>query len=267
MGPKELHIKAKFYTTCKAGNLDRPYVHKHLERAASVLIQLEFASMDSLIVQLMQVLEISKTSNLTERDRMLKVHSAPDGCSCYHAPGSGTVQRMCSGRAASTNAASALQEFSRQQAAACSFDYRRLTDEFRERILKECRARQVTPLIKQPGILVITDRGLYFQPLHNVAGGAVVKFHPAAAITSLARRRIAMRPSALEVFLTASASSHFVASDQVPPACVLHASCMPPACLAHYVMHAVGHSSRSRPAACGILVRRMLPCKCSSVPS
>jgi hypothetical protein len=73
MGPKELHIKTRFYTTCKAGNLDRPYVHKHLEKAASVLIQLEFASMDSLIVQLMQVLEISKTSNVVERDAMLQV--------------------------------------------------------------------------------------------------------------------------------------------------------------------------------------------------
>lgn len=108
-----------------------------------------------------------------------------------------------------------MQEFSRQQAASCSFDYRRLTDEFRERILMECRARQVTPLIKQPGILVITDRGLYFQPLHNLAGGALVKFHPAAAITSLARRRIALRPTALEVFMKATESSLYVANDQV----------------------------------------------------
>jgi factor associated with neutral sphingomyelinase activation len=79
----------------------------------------------------------------------------------------------------------------------------------------ECRARQVTPLIKQPGILVITDRGLYFQPLHNLAGGALVKFHPAAAITSLARRRIALRPTALEVFMQATDSSVYVANDQV----------------------------------------------------
>lgn len=73
MGPKELHIKAKFYTTCKAGNLDRPYVHKQLSKEASVVIQLEFASMDSLIVQLMQVLEISKTSNFIEKGMMLGV--------------------------------------------------------------------------------------------------------------------------------------------------------------------------------------------------
>ena len=62
---------------------------------------------------------------------------------------------------------------------------------------------------------VITDRGLYFQPLHNLAGGALVKFHPAAAITSLARRRIALRPTALEVFMKATESSLYVANDQV----------------------------------------------------
>ena len=107
------------------------------------------------------------------------------------------------------------QDFAKQQAQATGFDYRRLTDEFQERVLLECRARQVTPLIKQPGILVITDHGLYFQPLHNLAGGAVVKFHPASAITSLARRRVAMQPHALEAFLTATAATHYLAADQV----------------------------------------------------
>jgi hypothetical protein len=82
MGPKELHIKAKFYTTCKAGNLDRPYVHKQLKREASVVIQLEFASMDSLIVQLMQVLEISKTSNFIEKGMMLQVRSDVVNLAC-----------------------------------------------------------------------------------------------------------------------------------------------------------------------------------------
>lgn len=73
LGPKELHIKTTFYTTCKAHNLDRPYVHQVLPTEASVLIQLEFASMDSLMLQLMQVLDISKTPNPTERDARLKV--------------------------------------------------------------------------------------------------------------------------------------------------------------------------------------------------
>ena len=38
--------------------------------------------------------------------------------------------------------------------------------------------RHITPLVKQPGILVVTDQGLYFQPLHNLTGGAAVRFHP-----------------------------------------------------------------------------------------
>lgn len=77
LGPKELHIKTTFYTTCKAHNLDRPYVHQVLSTEASVLIQLEFASMDSLMLQLMQVLDISKTPNPTERDARLKVLPHP----------------------------------------------------------------------------------------------------------------------------------------------------------------------------------------------
>jgi hypothetical protein len=87
-------------------------------------------------------------------------------------------------------AISCAQEFARQQFARATFDYRRLCDEFGERVVLECAARHVTPLVKQPGILVVTDRGLYFQPLHNVSGGDAVKFHPAQARP---RRRGAMQ--------------------------------------------------------------------------
>ena len=146
-----------------------------------------------------------------------------------------------------------VQEFSRQQAASCSFDYRRLTDEFRERILMECRARQVTPLIKQPGILVITDRGLYFQPLHNLAGGALVKFHPAAAITSLARRRIALRPTALEVFMKATESSLYVANDQVRLHSLLLLYCL--RCATCW-----GPVERTRPCCARLVLPHTYPC-------
>lgn len=70
------------------------------------------------------------------------------------------------------------QEFARKQLVDATFDYHRLTDEFNERVLLERRVRLVTPLVKQPGILVVTDKGLYFQPLHNLTGGSAVKFHP-----------------------------------------------------------------------------------------
>ena len=110
-----------------------------------------------------------------------------------------------------------MQEFTQQQFQQAAFDYHRLRDEFQERVLSEFRVRLVTPLVKQPGILAITEQGLYFQALHNVTGGPAVRFHPGQSITSLARRLSSMRPVALEVFMMPSTSDamRFVRPDQV----------------------------------------------------
>jgi hypothetical protein len=110
-----------------------------------------------------------------------------------------------------------MQAFAQEQVAAARFDYHRLSDEFNECILQESRVRHMTPLVKQPGILAVTDKGLYFQPLHNVSGSAAAKMHPVQGITSLARRTAAMQPVALEVFLSPSTSAcaRYVRADQV----------------------------------------------------
>jgi hypothetical protein len=100
-----------------------------------------------------------------------------------------------------------MQEFAMKQVKSARFDYHRLSDEFKERVLEEYRVRHMMPLVKQPGILVITNKGLYFQPLHNVSGSAAVKMHPVEGLTSLARRTAAMRPVALEVFLSPGTSN------------------------------------------------------------
>lgn len=57
----------------------------------------------------------------------------------------------------------------RREDAAC-FDSSRLLD-FSERVLFECVAVQLSPLVKERGHLLITSHRVYFQPLHNVAGG------------------------------------------------------------------------------------------------
>jgi hypothetical protein len=65
---------ATFFTTCKSNNLDLPYVHKALPNPVSIKIELEFeGSMPSLMLQLMDVLRISKESNITKRDKELQV--------------------------------------------------------------------------------------------------------------------------------------------------------------------------------------------------
>ena len=81
-----------------------------------------------------------------------------------------------------------LQDFARQQYAGTNFNVSRLEDEFNEGVVFECRARRVTPLVQQPGTLAITTRGIYFQVLHNLAGGSGVKFHPAEARTMMFRQ-------------------------------------------------------------------------------
>ena len=70
----EVHIETTFCTTCKANKLDLPYSHKQLAEPAKVVIELEFeGSMGHLMPQLMQMLGISKTLNLAERDDLLQV--------------------------------------------------------------------------------------------------------------------------------------------------------------------------------------------------
>ena len=48
--------------------------------------------------------------------------------------------------------------------------------------------------LQEGGRLVITDRRLYFQPLHNVAGGSPVRSHPLAAVAAVAKRSSSLRP-------------------------------------------------------------------------
>lgn len=172
MGPKKLLLTSMFYTTMKKNNLDRPYMHCHLQEPTSVTITLEFASMDVVMLHMMRVLQINKIPSITERDECLKA-------------------------------------LAREQVAGAKFDYRRLHDEFNETILKECPARLLTPLVRQPGLLVVTDKGLYFRPLHDIAGDTVVRHHPLRAVASLARRTVSMRPVGLEVFMLMSGGALF----------------------------------------------------------
>ncbi len=66
--------------------------------------------------------------------------------------------------------------------------------EFTEQIQYDAPAVQQTPLVQEGGRLVVTDRRLYFQPLHNVAGGNPVRSHPLAAVAAIAHRNSSLRP-------------------------------------------------------------------------
>ena len=52
---------------------------------------------------------------------------------------------------------------------ATSFDTSRLV-EYSERLVWEGPAVQLSPLVREPGRLAVTDQRVYFQPLHNITG-------------------------------------------------------------------------------------------------
>jgi factor associated with neutral sphingomyelinase activation len=79
-----------------------------------------------------------------------------------------------------------------------------------ERIAIElgCTLLSQGALVREPGRLLITDRRMYFQPLHNISGDAAVSCHPLAAVAAAARRRSSLRDLALEVFFADPSAQH-----------------------------------------------------------
>lgn len=57
---------------------------------------------------------------------------------------------------------------------AAAFDTSRLV-EFSERLLWEGPVLGLSPLVREPGRLAITDQRVYFQPLHNISGAVDVR--------------------------------------------------------------------------------------------
>ncbi|CAM6118833.1 unnamed protein product [Calypogeia fissa] len=86
-----------------------------------------------------------------------------------------------------------------QREAQAKFDTSRLVD-LSEHIIFDCPAAQVTPLVREPGRLVLTQARLYFQPLHNFNNDNPVRSQPYSLIVAVARRRHSLRHTGIEVF-------------------------------------------------------------------
>lgn len=69
-----------------------------------------------------------------------------------------------------------------------------------ERPLKELSCKRVTPLVHNPGRLMITNRIVYFQPLNNLLAQPVEKF-PFDKITRVIKRRHSLQHIGLEIIL------------------------------------------------------------------
>ena len=88
-----------------------------------------------------------------------------------------------------------------------TFDKSRLVD-FRERILAGATSvlsvERVEPMVNSPGVLVLTDKRLYFQParVNNLQGTRVVSSWDVAAVAGFAKRRYMQEQRGLEVAFT-----------------------------------------------------------------
>lgn len=71
-----------------------------------------------------------------------------------------------------------------------------------ESVLLETKAEQITPLVANPGRLVLTDKRLYFQPFNSVQAAGVEKWNlagGASGLRALQRRRHQLRPVGVEM--------------------------------------------------------------------
>ena len=69
---------------------------------------------------------------------------------------------------------SAVQAAAHARADAARFDASRLAD-FGEQVAFDSAVELQSPLVREPGRLLVTDARLYFQPLHDVAGDTPVR--------------------------------------------------------------------------------------------
>ena len=91
-----------------------------------------------------------------------------------------------------------------------SFELRHLRD-FSERLLlaEPVRCDRIRPLVRHPGLLMVTDGQVYFQPSAVNNHGEAVAFFPLRRVASLARRRHMLRQTGLELNLDDGATTAF----------------------------------------------------------
>ena len=90
-----------------------------------------------------------------------------------------------------------------------SFELRHLVDFSEQLLTPTARVDRVRPLVRNPGLLAVTNRELYFQPsaVNNV--GAHVEHFPLRKVCAVVKRRHMLRHTGLELSLTDGATALF----------------------------------------------------------
>ncbi|PRP85404.1 hypothetical protein PROFUN_06950 [Planoprotostelium fungivorum] len=88
------------------------------------------------------------------------------------------------------------------------FDTSALED-FREDILLQMIGSRISPLVEDPGIICVTNKLLYFQPVNNMSVRPVEKYH-LSDLQRVAKSRYVLRHVGLELFFSNKTSTFFV---------------------------------------------------------
>eukprot|EP01114_Cavostelium_apophysatum_P011697 TRINITY_DN260_c1_g1_i1.p1 TRINITY_DN260_c1_g1~~TRINITY_DN260_c1_g1_i1.p1 ORF type:complete len:896 (-),score=250.63 TRINITY_DN260_c1_g1_i1:12-2699(-) len=100
-----------------------------------------------------------------------------------------------------------LRELIEEREAAMTFDTSALED-INEQILIEKRGVRVTPLVNNPGEILITNAVVYFQPFNNISINTVEKI-PLSSIMRISKRRYVLRNVGIEIFMNSDQSVFF----------------------------------------------------------
>mmetsp|Transcript_31055 Transcript_31055/g.81324 ORF Transcript_31055/g.81324 Transcript_31055/m.81324 type:complete len:943 (+) Transcript_31055:114-2942(+) len=92
-----------------------------------------------------------------------------------------------------------IDEITREHCASIQFNNSWLED-LSEKIILKLAADRVTPMVANPGRIMLTDSMLYFQPFNNIDPEPVQKFR-LASVERVVRRRYLLRQVGLELFL------------------------------------------------------------------
>jgi len=87
------------------------------------------------------------------------------------------------------------------------FDLSLLVD-LNEKSILELKCSKISPLVENPGRLLLTNARLYFQPMNNIEG-KIFSHHNLESITRVQKRRHALREIGLELFFDDNSSLFF----------------------------------------------------------
>lgn len=159
----DIHISTSSYTTMKPEGRDEPYEFFKGEMSRWSF-HLTYAAVEDMLPNMQQMLVISRLRG----KEFQEMHDA----------------------------------FLKELEAGNTFDIGCLENPSEEKVLFQVNAMLVSQLTKELGVFVITDRNVYFQPLHNISGGEKVKWHPLSQIIASVRRRSSLKDLGIEFFFS-----------------------------------------------------------------